>query len=226
MSLVELTLTCAMLGIVMVLVTSMTISMLTSNQENVVRQSNVDDARIAMDLLAQDLDRMVIPAAIDDANRSTAIVDAGPDRITFWAARGTGTTTDLTTVTFERCADATLVSSTAQTAPEEPSSPCDNLEDPEVHVLAQGVQPGLFTYWPRGAGDPVVPEPTPDPTAPETPGPATPPITPIGNPNADRGAIGSVEAIVALGGPRDRTTYVTGTSTVIRRFHLTQWKDF
>jgi hypothetical protein len=198
MSMVEVIITTLLLSLVLLLITAVSTSFLGTNQGNIVRQREADEARVAMAQLADDLDRIVTPSAVEETNQSTAVVEAGANRIVFWVMLGAGATTDLTTVTFERCDNGTVVRATADVPPQPTDSPCGEA-DPEI--IARNVGAGVFRYYARGTGLAM--------TA-----------------GADVAKIGSVEAVVAVRDPGGEDAYSTGTSTVIRRFHLTEWKDY
>jgi hypothetical protein len=200
MSLVELTVTCLMLAMVLLLVTSMSISLMGTNHGTMVRGRETDEARVGMAELAKNLDRITAPSAMDDANRSTAIVDAKPDRIVFWTARDAGTDTAAGVVTVERCEDSSMVRAVSDAPPEPDYSPCDE-ESPAV--IARHVATGVFRYHARGSGG-----------------------TNLTDPNSALGDIGSVEVRLAIGDSRMAGPRRPAPSTVIRRFHLTQWKEF
>ncbi|MDR1295362.1 MAG: hypothetical protein LBK59_10515 [Bifidobacteriaceae bacterium] len=212
MTLVELSVTCLMLAMVLLLVASMAISLMGTNHSTLVRGRDTDEARVGMAELATALDRITTPSAIDDANRTTAIVHAGPDRIVFWAALDTPVALDshavqetpaasaLAVVTAERCEDSRMVLAVSETPPDPDSSPC---EQASSTVIARHVTTEVFDYYSRG-----------------------PDSDRLTNPHSALGDIGSVEATVAIGDEVSAGTDRPAPSTVIRRFHLTQWKEF
>jgi hypothetical protein len=200
MSLVELTITCLMLSVVLALTATMAITFVGSNRGSLQRQHDTDEARVAMAALAQDLDRITPPGAVDGGGGSVAIVDAQSDRLVVWTTAGSGDATGLTMVGIERCSDGRIVRLQSDTAPKTGDSLC---QTSSAATIASNVGSGVFVYYTKA----------PQPER-------------IAKPWTALSTVGSIEAVLTVAEPAVGNARPPAPSTVIRRFNLTQWKEF